>query len=167
MELKGTNFTLRDVEHKDAESFVRHLNDDYYQRYLISIPCPYTLKDAYEFIEKCKFAADQKNWVIEAQGEAIGLISINNITDHKANMGYWLAKTHWGQGIMSEAVDIISKYAFDEFKLVKICATVNVENKSSERALIKNDFEKEGTLKKHHYKNGEYIDVDVFAKFSD
>ena len=47
---------------------------------------------------------------------------------HRAEIGYWLAKPFWGQGIMTAVVRRACQYAFEEFGLVKIIAHVSPAN---------------------------------------
>ena len=82
---------------------------------------------------------------------------------HRAEVGYWLAKTFWGRGIMSAVVRRVCQHAFDEFALVKIIAHVVTHNPASARVLEKCGFQQEGFLRKHFCKDGKLIDVRLFG----
>jgi len=82
---------------------------------------------------------------------------------HRAEIGYWLAKPFWGQGIMSAVVGAICDFAFGDWKLVRITAHVFTSNEASSRVLEKNGFEYEGLLRKHHQKDGKFIDSKLYA----
>ncbi|RLI02029.1 N-acetyltransferase [Candidatus Bathyarchaeota archaeon] len=92
--------------------------------------------------------------------EPIGTIGFYNyITDYRrAEMGYDLLKEYWGQGYMSEAVQAIIKYGFEELGLVRIEATVDPENIRSIKVLERNGFKHEGTLRKRYYYSGKWRD---------
>jgi ribosomal-protein-alanine N-acetyltransferase len=86
-------------------------------------------------------------------------------TSHRAEIGYWLAKPFWGRGIMTDVVQRLCQVGFEEFGLVKIIAYVNATNPASARVLEKCGFVQEGYLKKHFLKDGQLLDVRLFARF--
>jgi RimJ/RimL family protein N-acetyltransferase len=57
----------------------------------------------------------------------------------------------------------LCQHAFDEFGLVKIIAHVVTHNPASARVLEKCGFVQEGLLRKHFQKDGQFIDVKLFA----
>jgi RimJ/RimL family protein N-acetyltransferase len=99
----------------------------------------------------------------EPSGRVIGGCGFNELTvGHRAEIGYWLAKPCWGRGIMTEVVERLCEMAWTEWKLVRITAHVFPFNEASARVLEKNGFQLEGVLRKHHQKDGQFLD----AKFS-
>jgi len=82
---------------------------------------------------------------------------------HRAEIGYWLAKPYWGQGIMTAVVRTACAFAFAEFGLVKIMAQVFAGNGASAKVLEKCGFQQEGYLRKHYLKDGNYVDAKLFA----
>ena len=85
------------------------------------------------------------------------------VSEHSAAIGYWLAKPYWGRGIMTDVVRPAVEFAFAQWKLVRIFASVFDSNTASARVLEKNGFEFEGLLRKHHIKNGQSIDARLYA----
>ena len=57
-----------------------------------------------------------------------------------AEIGYWLAKPHWGLGIATEAVGLFADFAHDMAWIERLEAAVFVENAASARVLEKNGF---------------------------
>jgi [ribosomal protein S5]-alanine N-acetyltransferase len=94
----------------------------------------------------------------------LGGIDLNNIKEHKAEIGYWLGKDYWGQGIMTEAVRLITTYGFEKLGLRRIYAHVFVFNKASMTVLKKAGFKYEGKLRKHAKKGDKFLDSFLFAK---
>ncbi|HHU55829.1 MAG TPA: GNAT family N-acetyltransferase [Acholeplasmataceae bacterium] len=83
------------------------------------------------------------NWIIEAKKtkEAIGSISLFN-TDYKnrsCEVGYCLSRYYWNQGLMTECIQYIVKYAFKK-GMKTINALVREENIASIKVLEKNGF---------------------------
>jgi RimJ/RimL family protein N-acetyltransferase len=57
----------------------------------------------------------------------------------------------------------VCQHAFEEFGLVKIIAHVSTMNPASARVLEKCGFVREGLLRKHFLKDGQFLDVRLFA----
>ena len=69
-----------------------------------------------------------------------------------------------GQGIMSEAVQEFTRYAFETFDLVRIYAQPFAENTASARVLEKAGFTCEGRLRANVLKDGKVLDTLLFAR---
>lgn len=101
---------------------------------------------------------------IDVDGEVVGVFSVGLKSLHKASLGYWLGEPFWGRGIMTEALNKISKFGFNVLKLKRIEASVYPHNEASAAVLLANGFEKEGYLRKSEIHWGKYMDVILFAK---
>ncbi|MFA5754038.1 MAG: GNAT family protein [Patescibacteria group bacterium] len=162
--IKTKKFTLRPWCLDDAASLARHINHPKISLYTLSIPYPYTPKDARSWLSKLeKRQADPSGgslyWAIEIDGQAVGGVSLRHIiARHKAEIGYWLGAAYWGQGIMSEVVKNIKSFAFKTLKLKRLWAGCFTINPASRRVLEKNGFELEGVLRKEHKKQGKFVD---------
>ncbi|HHY09560.1 MAG TPA: GNAT family N-acetyltransferase [Firmicutes bacterium] len=73
--------------------------------------------------------------------------------DHfsRAELGYELAREYWGQGIMTEVLQVLIPFGFNSLKLHRIQATVVPGNTASIHLLEKFGFEKEGLLRQYNY----------------
>ena len=87
------------------------------------------------------------NYMIKVRktGSIIGYLSVT-ISGHRANIGYAINQEYWGQGYCSESIRIIVKRLLKR-KIRRIWATVDPENKTSIRTLIRNGFKKEAILR--------------------
>jgi len=65
----------------------------------------------------------------------------------RAEIGFDLAKEHWGKGFMQEALNPVMEFGFKHMGLVIIEATVEQENDRSIKLLEKLKFEKEPELR--------------------
>lgn len=61
-------------------------------------------------------------------------------------LGYWLDEAHWGKEYMTEAVQAILNYGFNELQLSLITANCYPHNKRSQQVLERNGFIYEGVL---------------------
>lgn len=132
----------------------------------LNIPYPFPEKAAAAWIATHQPDYGQKRSAIFAietldTGEFIGAIGLTTISEvnNSAEMGYWIAKSHWNKGFASEAIAAITYFGFDEYKLNKIFATHLKRNIPSGTVLRKNGFQNEGTLRQHVLHFGQYEDV--------
>jgi RimJ/RimL family protein N-acetyltransferase len=167
--IKSKYFLLRPFKKGDEESLAKNINNKKIYQNTLSIPYPYTLKNAKDWINKnLKEIKKRKptmiNFVVDIQGEVIGSIGFGKIENHKAHLGYWLAEKYWNQGIMTEAVKLITKFGFEKLKLKRIEAFVFTFNKASKRVLEKAGYKLEGILRKNSKKGNKFFDDYLFAK---
>ncbi|MGC9598870.1 MAG: GNAT family N-acetyltransferase [Minisyncoccia bacterium] len=167
--LKDKLFTLRPFRKGDEVSLARNINDKMIARKTLLIPHPYTLEDAKQWIKKNLNEAKKRkrqriSFVIDIDGEVAGSLGFNKIEDHKAELGYWLARKYWNKGIMTRAVKIFSKFGFRALGLKRIYAFAFPFNNASIRVLEKSGFIYEGLLRKHSKKGKTFLDGVLYAK---
>ena len=105
-------------------------------------------------------------FAITVDGNVIGSIGVfrqENIHRQTAELGYYIAEGYWGKGIMTEAVQQICRYVFDNSDIIRIYAEPFAYNAPSCRVLEKAGFQYEGTLRKNAVKNGRVIDMKMYA----
>lgn len=162
---------LSSIEVEDAATYVKHLNDATFSENTCSIPYPYLLSDARLFISRVKEYEKvnqvKRDWAIRlSNGELIGGIGLlydHGLSSHRSQLGYWLARDYWKQGIMTNVLKEFCHYIFECTPLVRLEARVFSFNKASCRALEKAGFTNEGYLKKAYIKDEKYIDAYVYA----
>lgn len=110
-------------------------------------------------------------WIIEdiETEKPIGEISCFNIDikQAKGEIGYFLGKEYWGQGIMSEVLKVALDYLFHILNFRKLEALVIKENEGSCRLLEKNGFKKDQVLEKYKFCRDRYRDFILYTKISD
>jgi RimJ/RimL family protein N-acetyltransferase len=159
--------TVRDWRLGDAASLARHADDREIWRNLRDhFPHPYTLRDAQAWLAATCAAADPTVFAIEVDGAAAGGIGLHRGQDvHRltAELGFWLGRAWWGRGIMSEVVPAVTEHGFEHLGLQRIQACVFEWNPSSMRVLEKAGYACEGRLRKAAVKDGQTIDVLMYA----
>jgi [ribosomal protein S5]-alanine N-acetyltransferase len=147
---------LRELQLDDAEEIFR-LRSDKDVNDLINRPGAVTIDDATEFIRKIQALAVNREviiWAITLIGDAklIGTILYWHIewADCRAEIGYELLPEYRGKGIMTEALESVIGFGFEELKFKEIVAELNERNGKSIRLLEKLGFE----LKS---RDGEYL----------
>ncbi|MCO7319823.1 GNAT family N-acetyltransferase [Riemerella anatipestifer] len=146
----------------DIKNIVDILNDETYSKNTINIPFPYTIKSAKFWVELAKQGFENKTQYIFAirtkeNSKIIGGIDLGiELRFNKAELGYWLDNKYWNHGYMTEAVKAVINFGFEKLKLKRIYATHFDFNPASGKVMQKCGMEKEGVLKCHTCKNGEY-----------
>lgn len=169
MELKGAGFMLRKWQLQDADSLQKHADSIHVSSFLLDrFPSPYTLTDAIDFIT-IKMAEDPAiNFAIMIDGEVSGVIGVDLRSDIYRKtplLGYWLSEPYWRRGIITEAIRLITRYAFHHLDIICIQALVLSKNPASMRVLEKAGYSKQGILKQSVIKNGEVFDEHVYAAY--
>ena len=167
MEFVLSKCILRPFRESDAESIAKHANNrKVWLNLRDGFPHPYTIEDAKKFIAMAMENAE-RIFTIEIDGEAAGGIGVHPRTDVErlsAEMGYWLAEDYWNRGIITEAVQAVTEYAFRELGLIRIYALPYEWNQASSKVLEKCGFKLEGRMKKSVIKDGKVIDQLLWAK---
>jgi len=92
-------------------------------------------------------------------------IKINQTRKYIGEIGYFIDEAYWGKGIVTKAVKLMEKDGFKKLGLSRIEILMRPENKPSERVAIKNNYKKEGRLKKYlKDKKGKMRDAWLYAK---
>ncbi|KMQ70772.1 GNAT family N-acetyltransferase [Chryseobacterium koreense] len=166
-ELQTARLILNRPVQSDLDDLVHHLNSDSaFSENTLNIPFPYKREHAEFFLNELvdKGFASRNNFTfaIREKGNPrlIGAIGIHpEKNHHKAEVGYWLAKEFWNNGYVSEALNEIIRFAFEELQLHKIHASHFPHNPASGRIMQKCGMKLEAHLKKEFFKNGRFIDV--------
>jgi [ribosomal protein S5]-alanine N-acetyltransferase len=82
----------------------------------------------------------------------------------RAEIGYELSRSAWGQGIMAETIEAIARFGFVSMGLHSIEAQVDPENARSARLLEKARFKLEGRQRENFYYNGRFTDTLLYGR---
>lgn len=167
--LRGSRCTLRTLTPADAPSIRRHADDEAVWRNLFDgFPRPYTAADAEAW---CGGEWRQPRygwvWAIDAGGEAIGCISVapqQGWLRCSAAVGYWIGRAHWRRGITSEALALVTAWAWRGLpEVTRLFAPVFARNLASQRVAARCGYVKEAELPMSAMKDGEVIDLVQYA----
>lgn len=106
-------------------------------------------------------------WGIEVVDEhrLIGIISFSPPHPHhrRTEMGFTIARTHWGRGFATEAATAVIAFGFDTLQLLRVEAVCLPENLASARALMKAGMRYEGLLRNYQVWRGKPCDLQMYA----
>jgi [ribosomal protein S5]-alanine N-acetyltransferase len=159
-------YKLRSFKNGDEASIVKYANNKkIWLNVRDSFPFPYTMRDARDWIRECRDKPETV-FAVTTPTEAIGAIGFHVQSDvyrKSAEVGYWLGEPFWNKGILTAALGALVSYAFANFDIMRIYATVFDWNPASARVLTKNGFKLEGRLVKNIIKDGKIIDSLLYA----
>ena len=83
--------------------------------------------------------------------------------NQKAEIGYWIGVEFWNKGFVTEAMKAMVRYGFEELKLNKITCRHMSTNPASGKVMLKAGLKHEGTLREENFKNGKFVDSEVYG----
>ncbi|XP_044360725.1 uncharacterized N-acetyltransferase p20 isoform X2 [Triticum aestivum] len=183
-EEEGPAVSLRPLGLADVDDFMAWASDERVMRHLKRPLCA-TREQAVAQIRDTVLGHPWFRAVCVA-GRPVGQVSVWPYPDdggHRANLGYALAHRHWGRGIASAAIRMVTPLAgnpggapvvgrvFEELPgLGRLEAVTDVGNARSQRALEKAGFQREGVLRSYIVRpgagDGEARDAAVYSFLS-
>lgn len=97
--------------------------------------------------------------------EVIGTCTLFNLNraHRRAEVGFALQRRAWGQGLASEAVALLFRFAFESLDLHRLEADVDPKNERSLRLLERQGFRREGYLRERWHHLGKLHDAIVLG----
>ena len=169
--LAGERCRVRSWRGSDLDAIVRHANNPKVAMQLRDrFPHPYTRADGTAFLRHMTGPEPQTNFAIEVDGEAAGAIGFVRGADverFSAEIGYWLGEAHWGRGIVTEALVLLTAHGFSAVNILRFFALPFTDNAASARVLEKAGYVREAELKKSCVKYGKPRDQLLYARVND
>lgn len=150
---------IRKFRFEDIPNKIKWINDAANNQFLhYDLPLEY--EKTVEWFERVRNRNDRFDAVIEYNGEAVGLAGLLNIDykNMKAEDYIVVGNTSFKRkGIATKAGTLIALYCFENLKLNKLYAYVEVGNPSLQLDL-KRGFNVEGYLRNDLYMNDRFVD---------
>ncbi|MEI7597963.1 MAG: GNAT family protein [Aestuariivirga sp.] len=170
MIFETTRLIARRFGPPDLEPFVAMRDDPEVSRY--QSWDRFTHEDGQTFIaELVRMEPGQPGWfqfALEEKSTGLFIGDCGLFTDpadpRLARIGYSIARTFWRRGFATEAVSALTAFAFDQFVLHRIAASVDPRNAASCRVLEKAGFVKEAHLRQSEWFKGQWADDAIYAK---
>jgi [ribosomal protein S5]-alanine N-acetyltransferase len=147
--LASSRLAMRKPRREDAIQIFRSYGQDTeVSRYLVWRPHT-DVAQAEAFIEECiqSWSNERRAYVLTRHGDdtPMGMLDARAL-GHMVDIGYVLAREHWGQGFMPEAIATLVDSLFAQPAVFRVQATCDVDNTASRRTLEKAGFSREGRL---------------------
>lgn len=120
------------------------------------------------FLARASNARSYQAWAIAERhsNHCIGMVNYHHREPHnrRLEIGYILAPSHQRQGLMTEALQALVAYCFDELRTHRIEAMISSDNHASIRLVERLGFRHEGGPLRDYWRVGEqYVSVLVFG----
>lgn len=152
-ELAGDGVRLRAFGEHDVPRVVEACSDPTTQHWLGTLPSPYTEADARAWIGSHtdkQARGHSVTWAVgdPTTGRALGAVNLFDVTEHDAEIGYWLHPDARGRGVVRAAVGTVADWAFAELGLERLKAFAAVDNTASRRVIEALGFRPCGTARR-------------------
>ncbi|HYD36094.1 MAG TPA: GNAT family N-acetyltransferase [Allosphingosinicella sp.] len=138
---------LRPGWKEDAPALFQAICDPRIVRNLAQAPWPYRFTDAEAFLARETAPHEARCLIFLRTASAprlIGGIGIGSMPGSQHELGYWIARSHWGQGFATEAGRAVIANARHSLRLKRLSAGHFVDNPASGRVLAKLGFQPVG-----------------------
>lgn len=134
---------------EDAPALARAIGDEAIVRNLARVPWPYQVDDAEAFLAT-PFQPDEARLLIfrrtRGAPQLIGGTGFERGEGGTVELGYWIARPHWGLGYATEAVRAMVEIARHSLRRRRLIAGHFIDNPASGRVLEKAGFQPSGRL---------------------
>ncbi|MBM2576532.1 GNAT family N-acetyltransferase [Jannaschia sp. Os4] len=148
---RAPRLAFRALRPSDAPDIVRHISDDAVWPWLTRVPHPYATADAEAFIALFSDPA-KRTWVVERDGAFVGVVS------HGGELGYWIARPHWGRGYATEAATALLADHFAASD-APVPSGYHAGNDRSARVLAKLGFRPTGAVVETETARGDTVPI--------
>ena len=140
---------LRPGWQEDAPALARAIAEEAIVRNLASAPWPYDLTAAEAFLATER-RPDEASFLVfrRTMGapQLVGSAGLGRRPGGEIELGYWIARRHWGRGFATEASRAMLAAARDALRLPRIHAGHFLDNPASGRVLEKLGFRPTGVV---------------------
>jgi RimJ/RimL family protein N-acetyltransferase len=89
-----------------------------------------------------------------------------DLEHREGEIGYMVIPAARGRGIAPRAVELLTRWGFDELGLLRLELRIDVENPASERVAERSGYVRDGVLRNVHFKDGLRCDLAVWSRLS-
>ena len=168
-EIETKRLILRRFGIADALGYLELRSNEEAMRYMDR---PYfdTKEEAKEAIKKMHQEFRNKEgiwWALadKRNNKFMGYVGFKDINqkDKSAEIGYVLHPDYWASGWMTEAVDAVLDFVFNELNLHRVAGNINPSNEASRGILLKFGFQREAYFREDYYFAGKFLDSEIYG----
>ena len=145
---RTTRLLLRPGWAEDAPALAQAIADETIVRNLASAPWPFGLRDAEAFLAAPRDPILPSLLIFERTGaepQLAGACGLGRRASGQVELGYWIARAHWGRGLATEAGRQLVEIA-RTLGLARLEASHFLDNPASGRVLEKLGFQSTGII---------------------
>jgi ribosomal-protein-serine acetyltransferase len=163
-------YQLRLLQPSDAHELfaLTDANRSYLRQWLPWLDVVTRVEDTQDFIAKTLAQFAEHEGLAAAicdGGKIVGTIGFNRIEqlDRIGYIGYWLAESDRGKGIMTESCRSLINYGFTTLKLNRVVIACATENQRSRAIPLRLGFTHEGVIRDAEWLYTEFVEHDIYA----
>ena len=161
---------IRRFTAEDAQDVYECCNDFEMVKTTLGLPWPYTYEFATKWVKSRKEQEDNKlayEFAIclkENPNKVVGCIALVDVNPRaqRAEMGYWVGRKYWKQGIATEAAKAMLEFGFDKLGFHSIIARYFEINPASGRVMQKCGMTYVGTIRDHEFRFDKFYNVGYY-----
>lgn len=168
--LDASDYRLRPFEAKDTE-LIRSASADSLIPLITTVPTNGTNQEILDFISRQhQRLVDRSGYsfaIVEANSDqAVGQIGLwlKNSAQGRASIGYWVGPEHRNKGIVSTALDAISRWGLSLPEIHRLELYVEPWNQGSWRAAERCAYIREGVLRSWQEVGGQRRDLYMYSR---
>jgi ribosomal-protein-serine acetyltransferase len=163
--------SLRELALSDAEELFAlcDANRTHLRRWLPWLDRTRSVADSRGFIESTRRQTENNQGiqtVIVVRGRIAGVIGYHRIdwANRNTSLGYWLAESAQGQGVMTASCQVLIDHAFAALNLRRIAIACATGNTRSRAIPLRLGFKHEGTLRDAEWLYDHYVGHEVYSQ---
>jgi ribosomal-protein-serine acetyltransferase len=165
---EGVDLALVEQRHAQELCDLLEANRAYLRQWLNWVDQRRTVADASNYINLClrQFALNQGYHAgIWEQGKLCGMINWHGIDwQHRAfSLEYWLAASHQGRGLMTDACRAVIGHGFNTLGLHRVSIRCAIENGRSRAIPERLGFGFEGICRESEWLNDRFVDHAIYG----
>jgi RimJ/RimL family protein N-acetyltransferase len=151
MFIRSERLFLRPAWPEEWEDLLALINDEAVGRNLAAVPWPYTAEDARAFAARPSQKMLPHFFITLPAADGAKLIGSVGLAgnDGEVELGYWIARDHWGQGYATEAARAVLRLA-PTLGHRRLVAHHFADNQASGRVLRKVGFRPTGEMRQRY-----------------
>jgi RimJ/RimL family protein N-acetyltransferase len=153
-----------------GDNYIRWLNDTTVTRFTEISSGHHTFETATQYVKQTIASTNAAIWrIVTVDRKHIGNIRLSqlNVTHRRAQIALLIGEQQsHSKGFGSTAIEMLTLYAFERFKLHKLSSGIYETNRACIKAFEKAGFHKEARRQEHAWDNDIFVDVVEMARFN-
>jgi ribosomal-protein-serine acetyltransferase len=163
-------YQLRSIQLADAEELfaLTDANRSYLRQWLPWLDVVTQVEHTRDFIVRVRQQFTEHEGLVAAicdGGRIIGVVGFNRIEqlDRTGYIGYWLAQSNCGKGIMTKSCRSLINYGFTKLNLDRVVIACATENQRSRAIPLRLGFTHAGVIRDAEWLYNEFVEHDIYA----